>query len=1055
MKFHKLKLVSFFTILCMILSIFVYTPVSANNSKKDEIIKGYVWLDSNENGVQEYGEQGVEGITIYSYYGNGNRDYSYDVSSRDGTYTISTKNIGNDNVLKVNLNELKRMGYEITAVGRDNRIVRVDGEYAITNKMKPQSSVGIGLKKIGQSKTNYDLVSVERSIDSQPSKVGDTFDVKYKITPKAIPVGESNTEKDIVLVMDTSGSMDYISSENRKPYYWNEKSRLDIIKNVAKKFASKFDNNEKVNISLIEFGNYAIKQVSLTNMKNGYTSNLYNEISWLSAGGSTNIGDGLRLAYNELNNNNGHDKYIVLMTDGIAEAYCSDDNGYIMGDEQIYSNNIHCTIWSGNKAKPDYRIQALDYAKKLASEKIAKFNIRTFIVGFGSGAGDNNQQIADAAKGVYKQALDENTVSSVYDEIQKKIDTQVQGSVNFQETFNDNLEIADSSKLPSGLKIDGNKIAGNFNVDYVLNDTKTQYVAHPIEFTVRYKVKTAGSCVLGKDGKFSFAQLVLSEKSDTKYLEEVSFTASEVNQPTEPLIDATRTVDVQQVKEDGTFSARYIITPKDVVVQQDTKEKDIVLVIDTSGSMDYIPSEDRYANWNEKSRLDIIKSVAYNFIDKFSGNEKVNISIITFNSKANELVPLTNMKDDDIEDIYGKISALEAYGSTNIGDGLRVAYNKLNSDNGRDKYIVFMTDGVAEAYSAKSANSNDYIMGDEVVRNSNVYWTQWHYNYTWANPDYRVKSLDYAEKVASEKIAKSNINSFIIGFGSGAGSSNEQIAQAANGVYQQALDESAVNNVYNEIQKKIEQSIYGDVRFVENFSDKLSVENIPNELKDKFQVSVNEITGDSIIIGDFKNIEYTNDGNGNYKANPIDVSIVYKAKENTEGPYILGSGGSSSFAVVSVMGKTDKKYLDEISIKGANAQEANVKTGVFTGNTFEEKSELSMVKGFSVNLAVKVQNIKNGDISVAVDNPLKISDIKVYRDTDLSKPIEGLSITKNQNGFKVTLSNNETYSNYVIVYKSMVDKNSNVSSVSDIITVDNNTKVAKHNINLVNLPPVQ
>lgn len=1046
MKLYRLKAITFFTILCMILSIFVYTPVQAKNNG---IISGYVWLDSNGNGIRESGEPGIGGVPVYSYFRNGNLYYDDVISSSNGTYTICTKNTGNDNVIKVNLNELKRMGYEITAVGSNNQIVGVDGEYAITNKMKPQSSVGIGLKKIGQSKTNYDLVSVERSIDSQPSKVGDTFDVKYKITPKAIPVGESNTEKDIVLVMDTSGSMDYISSENRKPYYWNEKSRLDIIKNVAKKFASKFDNNEKVNISLIEFGNYAIKQVSLTNMKNGYTSNLYNEISWLSAGGSTNIGDGLRLAYNELNNNNGHDKYIVLMTDGIAEAYCSDGDEYIMGTEKLTWDNIYCTIWSGNKAKPDYRIQALDYAKKLAGEKIAKFNIRTFIVGFGSGAGTNNQQIADAAKGVYKQALDENTVSSVYDEIQKKIDTQVQGSVNFQETFNDNLEIADSSKLPSGLKIDGNKIAGNFNVDYVLNDTKTQYVAHPIEFTVRYKVKTAGSCVLGKDGKFSFAQLVLSEKSDTKYLEEVSFTASEVNQPTEPLIDATRTVDVQQVKEDGTFSARYIITPKDVVVQQDTKEKDIVLVIDTSESMDYIPSEDRYANWNEKSRLDIIKSVAYNFIDKFSGNEKVNISIITFNSKANELVPLTNMKDDDIEDIYGKISALEAYGSTNIGDGLRVAYNKLNSDNGRDKYIVFMTDGVAEAYSAKSANSNDYIMGDEVVRDSNVYCTQWNYSYKQANPDYRAKSLDYAIKVASEKIAKSNINSFIIGFGSGAGSSNEQIAQAANGVYKQALEENTVNSVYDEIQKKIEQSIYGEVLFEETFSNKLDVQNIPNEFKDKFQISGNK------LIGDFKNIEYTNDGNGNYKANPIDVSIVYKAKENTEGPYILGSGGSSSFAVVSVMGKTDKKYLDEISIKGANAQEANVKTGVFTGNTFEEKSELSMVKGFSVNLAVKVENIKNGDISVAVDNPLKISDIKVYRDTDLSKPIEGLSITKNQNGFKVTLSNNETYSNYVIVYKSMVDKNSNVSSVSDIITVDNNTKVAKHNINLVNLPPVQ
>lgn len=37
----------------------------------------------------------------------------------------------------------------------------------------------------------------------------------------------------------------------------------------------------------------------------------------------------------------------------------------------------------------------------------------------------------------------------------------------------------------------------------------------------------------------------------------------------------------------------------------------------------------------------------------------------------------------------------------------------------------------------------------------------------------------------------------------------------------------------------------------------------------------------------------------------------------------------------------------------------------------------------------------------------------------------------------------------------MVDKNSNVRSVSDIITVNNKTKVEKHNITLVDSPPVQ
>lgn len=1024
MKLNKLKLISIFAILCMILSIFVYTPVHAKNNG---IISGYVWLDSNGNGIKEPGESGVGGITIYSYFGNGNQYYDHITSSSNGSYTIYTKNIGNDNVIKVNLNELKRMGYEITKEGIDNQIVDIDGEYAITDQMKPSSNVGIGLKKIESNETNYDLVSIERTMNSQPSKVGDTFDVKYRIIPKAVPVEQNNTEKDIVLVMDTSGSM-------------NDNYKLDIIKSVAQKFVSKFSSNTKINISLVSFGNYATTRVP------DYTNDLYRGISYLTAGGSTNIGDGLRVAYNRLNNKNGHDKYIVLMTDGVAEAYSSNDNGYIMGTEGLTWDNIHCTNWYGNKANPDYRIQSLDYAKKVSSEKIAKSNIRTFIVGFGSGAGANNQQIADAANGVYKQALDKDAVDNVYSEIQKQIDSQVQGNINFQETFNGNLEIADSSKIPAGVKIDGDKIVGNFNVDYVLSNDKTKYEASPIEFIVKYKVKTAGFCLLGEGGKSSFAQLILSKKTDTKYLGEIKLSTTEENNPAEALIDVTRTVDEQQVKADGTFAAKYTIIPKDIIAQQDTREKDIVLVIDTSGSMDYIPSKDKEPYWNEKSRLDIIKSVAYDFIDKFSGNKKVNISIITFSNKANEDISLTNMKDGDIESIYDKISSLEAKGSTNIGDGLRTAYNELNNDSGHDKYMVFMTDGAAEAYSS---NSNGYIMGTEIIQGTNIYCTQWYNNHTFANPDYRYKSLEYAKKVAGEKIAKLNIKSFIVGFGSGADSNNQQIAQAAKGVYQQALDESAVSNVYNEIQKKIEQSIYGDVHFEETFSDNLNVTNIPDELKDKFRVLDNK------LIGDFKNIEYTNDGNGNYKAKPINATITYKAKENVKGPYVLGRGGNTSFAEASVVGKNDRKDLSEVSIEGVNIGEVNIKAGIFTGNKFEEKSEVSMVKGFSVNLAAKVENIKNGDISVEVDKVMKISDIKIYKDTDLNSPLKGVSITPIQNSFKITLSNKDTYSNYVIVYKSTVDKNTNAKSVSDIITVNSKTKTVNHNISVVDLPPLQ
>lgn len=899
-------------------------------------------------------------------------------------------------------------------------------------------------------------LDISRTVNAQNLKVGDTLDVTYTITPKAIPVQQSTAEKDVVLVMDTSGSM-------------NDNSKLSIIKNVANNFINKFNNSEKVNVSLIKFGDYAIEQVPLTNLKNGSNS-LKSGISTLRASGSTNIGDGLRLAYNELNNNNGHDKYVVLMTDGVAEAYSYDGNGYIMGTENLTGdNNIRATNWYGNRARPDYRIQSLDYAKKVASEKIAKSNIGTFIVGFGNEAGNNNQQIADAAKGTYQQASDEDAVNNVYSKIQQQIASQVQGNVNFQETFNDNLEIADITKIPDGVKIDGNKLVGSFNANYTLNNDSTQYTANPISFTVKYKVKTAGDCILGQGGNSSFAKLTLSQNIDTKYLDEVKLTAEAVKTP---LIDITRTTDKQSIQAGEAVTAKYTITPKDIVAKQDDTEKDIILVIDTSTSMNYIPSADREPQDSvEKSRLDIIKNVAYGFVDKFKGNSKINISLIDYNQLAKVDSTFVNMGSSDrVDAINSAIDNLETDSNTNIGDGLREAYYMLNDKNGHNKYIVLMTDGYANTYAingnwpgGNSGDSRNWYKDGEWYKNYegyigyNRYYCrdgQYYWNYYMDSDiatkfacfgDNDPKGLEYANKVASEKIANSDIKSFIVGFGSGAGSNNEQIAKSANGVYEQASDENAVNNVYDEIQKKIDENIYGDVHLEETFSGNLTAQNIPDELKNNIQVSGNK------IIGDFKNIEYVNDGNGNYKAKPITFNLDYIAKADGKAPYVLGSGGTTSFAKISVMGEEDTKNLNELDLSGVGNSE--IQMGIFMNNEFKLMPDVSIVKGFDLNLAIKISNIKNQNISVQLPSTIKASDVRVYKADDLNNPVATGTVASD--GFNVTLPNSDNYSDYIIVYKATADKSASVGNTNDTLIINGLEKGDKHNINIVPQPKVE
>ncbi|OOP75235.1 hypothetical protein CBEIBR21_03430 [Clostridium beijerinckii] len=386
------------------------------------------------------------------------------------------------------------------------------------------------------------LMMTNRLVPVSNVNEGDTFDVTYTITPNAIPVSSQNNnkQKDIVFVIDTSGSMDWIVGQNREAYS-NEKSRLRIIQNVAENFINKFnDGKNQANISIVEYNNYASKITNdFININSDNINSLtgkYGYIESLSADGSTNIGDGLRKAYYQLSSkaNDGKDKYIVLMTDGEAEAYSYKNGNYYM-DNGTY--NYAYTSWnrSHTYANPDYRQESMEYAKKVASELIANpndnLNINTFVIGFGNGAdGDKNKQIADATKGTYFQAQDENTISTVYDKIQKIIDTNVNGKVHLEENISSNLDVVEvkNKDLPQDYKIDNNKLIIDVNNYYTL--TNGNYHADPIEFTVKYKVndkfKDNNICKLGAGGNSSFVNLDVLGKTDTKYLVEKILGAS-------------------------------------------------------------------------------------------------------------------------------------------------------------------------------------------------------------------------------------------------------------------------------------------------------------------------------------------------------------------------------------------------------------------------------------------------------------------------------------------------------------------------------------------------
>ena len=110
-------------------------------------------------------------------------------------------------------------------------------------------------------------------------------------------------------------------------------------------------------------------------------------------------------------------------------------------------------------------------------------------------------------------------------------------------------------------------------------------------------------------------------------------------------------------------------------VRTTSDERDIVLVLDVSGSMDGQPiSETRNAT------AEFIETAMH---------EDASVGIVTYNYTANMLADFS-MNEDYLKEIAGR---LRAGGGTNIEDGLLKAREMLDSSNAKKKIIVLMSDG--------------------------------------------------------------------------------------------------------------------------------------------------------------------------------------------------------------------------------------------------------------------------------------------------------------------------------------------------------------------------
>ncbi|SHH03366.1 PA14 domain-containing protein [Tepidibacter thalassicus DSM 15285] len=403
-------------------------------------------------------------------------------------------------------------------------------------------------------------INMVKEVEKNQFLLNEEFTINYKIQPQPIPseniLPESYLkDKEIVLVMDTSGSMawdiergggsgyTWDNNGNKVHYYLDSKGdiiyyrrhkikydlykqgnevyykdyvgniikpRITIAKKAAKNFVEKFKGNEKVKIALVPYDSYA-KDVTFNNGdfanlsdENQYQQ-LINKINSLQPDGGTNIGDGLRKAYYKFSNSNQNTrKYVILMTDGEPTFHSYIVKKFDWGDGSYYYDyylgyGSHYYIDGGGNYTTD---EDREYANKVAKDLIlnGEHKIDSFMIAFSNDADKNElKNIANSAKGYYKEAIDGNALDEVYQKLAKQIqsDLPIRG-INFKEIFPQGINIVSASK---GLKIDGQTVTGDIgSISYRLNKQTNQFEAEPFEFFIKVKPTKTGDYTLGKCG---------------------------------------------------------------------------------------------------------------------------------------------------------------------------------------------------------------------------------------------------------------------------------------------------------------------------------------------------------------------------------------------------------------------------------------------------------------------------------------------------------------------------------------------------------------------------
>ena len=334
-------------------------------------------------------------------------------------------------------------------------------------------------------------------------------------------------------------------------------------------------------------------------------------------------------------------------------------------------------------------------------------------------------------------------------------------------------------------------------------------------------------------------------------------------------LQLSRELSSAKILLDNEFTITYRIDPQPIPAAEATQApKEIYLVMDTSGSMNFDLDGKEVPSTYKNKRIDIAREAANKFLDNLKYETNVKVGLITYSDVGMVKQTLTST----LNNVKNKIKDLTVVGGTNIGDGLRLGYYRLldgSTDSTADKYIILLTDGEPTYHSTYKQSPYNFYKADGNAP-----------NFRGGGSKATQNDINYCYEIAEEFLGQSVIKSYMIAFTKGSNANVlEQVAQKAGGVYKQALTSDALNNVYQDIYEQIMADYYvEDVRFEENFPGGLTVVSAPAGFS---------IDGQT-VSGSLGRICYSYDeDSGCYTAEPKEFTI--KVKGSNAGSYLLNS----------------------------------------------------------------------------------------------------------------------------------------------------------------------